>query len=285
MRLIYTLFLLLSVLIFSCSEPEDPNAQLNKEVRAIDDYLEETETDYIAYAGSGIRLVIHEFGEMPMPVSGQSVRASISGSVFGSTTPFTTVNFKSKLDSIGEDGLNYAVSSIPVGSVATIYVPSEYAYGQTGTTGVPPNTTVVYEVDLQELFRTSAEQTQFQLDTAAIRNYLVTNGIQNVIEHPSGIFYTIETLGVGAKPKVYDNATFTYSGFLLTSASTFDAGTLTNYNLFNLIQGLRIGIPQLNKGSSATFYIPSGLGYGSTGSGTTIPTNANLKFKIELKAQ
>lgn len=285
MRLFYSLFLLLSVLILSCSKPEDPNAQLNKEVRAIDDYLEETETDYIAYANSGIRLVIHEFGEMPMPTPGQSVRASISASLFGSTTPFTTVNFKSKLDSIGEDGLNYAVSSIPGGSVATIYVPSEYAYGETGTTNVPPNTTIVYEVDLQEVFRTATQQTQFESDTATIRDYLATNGIQNVIEHPSGIFYTLETLGVGTKPRVYDNTTFTYSGSLLTSATTFDAGTLTNYNLFNLIQGLRIGIPQLNKGSSATFYIPSGLGYGSTGSGSTIPANANLKFKIDLKAQ
>lgn len=285
MRLIYSLSLLLSFFLFSCSKPEDPNAQLNKEVRAIDDYLEETETDYIAYAGSGIRIVVHEFGEMPTPISGQSVRASVTASVFGSTTPFTTVKFKSKLDSIGEEGLNFAVSSLLGGSVATVYVPSQYAYGQTGTIDVPANSTVVYQVELQEVFRTTAEQTQFQSDTATIRDYLTANSIQNVIEHPSGIFYTIETLGTGTKPRVYDNATFTYTGSLLTSTSTFDAGTLTDYNLFNLIQGLRIGIPQLNKGSSATFYIPSGLGYGSKGSGTEIPANANLKFKIELKAQ
>lgn len=285
MRFIYSLVLLLSVLIFSCSEPEDPNAQLSKEVRAIDDYLEETETDYIAYAGSGIRLVIHEFGEMPMPIPGQNVRASVSGSVFGSATPFTSVNFKSRLDSIGEEGLQLAISYLAGASVATIYVPSQYAYGETGTTNIPPNSTVVYEVALKEVFRTLTEQTQFELDTATIRGYLLDQGIQNVIEHPSGIFYLIEAEGSGERPRVYDNVTFTYSGSLLESNTSFDAGTLTNSNIFDLIQGLRVGIPLLKQdGSIATFYIPSGLAYGVDGAGTAIPPNAILKFKIELKS-
>ena len=53
------------------------------------------------------------------------------------------------------------------------------------------------------------------------------------------------------------------------------------------IQGLMIGLQQLREGSKATFYIPSGLGFGvqgaSNSSGTTvIPGNANIIVDIEV---
>ena len=283
MRFLHSLLFVLPFFLASCSEPEDPNALLRKEVKAIDDYLAENETGYIAYDASGIRLVVHEFGEMPAPEPGQSVQASVKGSLFSSGSSFTEVHFTSKVDSIGQEGLNYSVSALMGGTRATVYVPSQFCYGPTGTATVPPNSIIVYEIDLREVFRTTAQQERFVLDTAAIYTYLKANSIENVTEHPSGIFYTLETEGSGEKPRVYDNATFTYSGSFLTSTSTFDAGTLTNHNLFNLIQGLRIGIPLLRRGGSvATFYIPSGLAYGTAGSGTTIPPNSILKFRVSL---
>lgn len=283
MRFFYNLLFLLPFVLVSCSEPEDPNALLKKEVRAIDDYLAANTTDYIAYDATGIRMVVHEFGEMPAPTSGQLVSASIKATLFTTGVTFTDIHFKSKLDSIGEEGLQYSVSALMGGSRATIYIPSQYCYGSAGTSDVPPNSIIVYEVDLREVFRTSAQQEQFKTDTAAIRAHLKESAIANVIEHPSGVFYTLETEGSGEKPRVYDNVTFTYSGSLLTSTSTFDAGTLTDHNVFNLIQGLRVGIPLLKRGGSvATFYIPSGLAYGTTGSGNLIPPNSILKFKVSL---
>jgi FKBP-type peptidyl-prolyl cis-trans isomerase FkpA/FKBP-type peptidyl-prolyl cis-trans isomerase FklB len=49
-----------------------------------------------------------------------------------------------------------------------------------------------------------------------------------------------------------------------------------------LIQGWQIGFTLLNKGSKATLYVPSSLGYGPNGYPPSIPANANLVFEIEL---
>lgn len=282
MRLFY--FLLLVVVVSACADLEDPNAAFNKEVKAIDDYLAETSTSYIFYDVYGIRMEVHRFGQNPPPVLGQNVRATVRGSVFLSETNFTETSFNSKLDSVGVEGLKYAMSLLMGGSRATVYVPSKYGYGSDGTTGVPPNSTLVYEVELDEVIRTTAQQTQFQADTAAIRSHLKANAIQNYYYHSSGLFYTIQTEGTGEMPIVYDNVTITYSGSLLGGTTPFDAGTLSRQFLFGLINGFKVGIPLLPVGTSATLYIPSGMGYGTNGSGSAIPANANLKFQVELKS-
>jgi FKBP-type peptidyl-prolyl cis-trans isomerase len=49
-----------------------------------------------------------------------------------------------------------------------------------------------------------------------------------------------------------------------------------------LIAGFRNGLLQLPAGSKATFYIPSRLGYGPGGAGSTIPGNSILIFEVEL---
>lgn len=280
----YFLLCFVAFAVCSCSDLDDPNAGFNKEVKAIDDYLAETSNNYIVYNDYGIRLEIHRFGSMPPPLLGQKIRASVTGSVFKSETSFTNVSFNSKLDSVGGDGLQYAMSLLMGGTKATVYIPSKYGFGSSGTTDVPPNSTLVYEVDLKETFRTSDQQVQFQADTAAIHTYLKNNSVENFYYHPSGLFYTVEKEGSGDLPEVYDNVTLTYSGSLLASTSTFEAGTLTGSYLFNLIDGFKVGIPLLPVGSNATLYIPSGLGYGVLGSGDKIPANSNLKFKVEVKS-
>ena len=49
-----------------------------------------------------------------------------------------------------------------------------------------------------------------------------------------------------------------------------------------MIRGWDEGIMLLNEGSKATLYIPSGLGYGTRGSGKVIPPNSPLIFEVEL---
>lgn len=275
--------LLCSVLLFtlsSCFDNEDPNAQLNAEIKAIDAYLEANENDYIAYSPNGIRIVVHQFGQLPPPQLGQKVRIALTGKLLSSGNVFTTKSFSSKLDSIGGTGLQFAISAIMGGSHATMYIPSKYGFGSSQSGDVPPNSTLVYEVNLYEVTRTTAQQTQFETDTAAIHSYIRTNNIQNVTYHPSGLCYSVTTVGTGTYPKVYDAIIAEYEGSLLTSATNFDSGQL-NTGLFGLIDGFKVGMPLLNVGTSATLFIPSGLGYGTAAS-AVIPANSNLKFKVKL---
>jgi FKBP-type peptidyl-prolyl cis-trans isomerase len=272
------------LLLTACLDTDletDQSKQLTKEVQAIDAYLRANVRDYIAYDQSGIRIAIQEFGELPPPHGEQRVVADVVGSLFTTNTVFADTILAGKLKEIVGDGLRYGISALLAGSKATLYIPSAYAYGTAGAIGIPPNATLVYTVNLKTVTRTATEQTQFQADTTAIKQFIGTNEIENAIAHPSGIWYTIDVVGTGPKPRTYDAVSFDYEGSLLASGEEFDDGTLTDINIFGLIDGFKVSLPLLRVGSTATVYIPSGLGYGPDGSGS-IPSNAILKFKIKL---
>ena len=111
--------------------------------------------------------------------------------------------------------------------------------------------------------------------------YAKANSI-NYTEDPSGILYEITNPGSGSKPSVSSTITVTYKGKLL-NGTQFDAGTIT-YPLSSLIQGWQIAVPKIAPGGSMKVLIPSNLGYGSQGAGSSIPPNAPLYFEISLNA-
>jgi FKBP-type peptidyl-prolyl cis-trans isomerase len=280
----FFLFAVVLVTVTACSDKEDApsNSQLINEVNAIDAYLDANVTDFVAYDQSGIRIVIHEFGENPPPHTGQTVKATYTGKLFSDNTIFENGDLNTKLENISVEGLRFSISALLAGSRATFYIPSLYAYGTAGRSGVPANATVVYEnVTLNEVVRTSTEQTQFELDTAAIHEHIKKNRIPNAVAHPSGVWYTIDEVGSGDSPEVYNTVAFTYTGSILSTGAVFDSGT-TSSNIFGLIDGLKVGMPLMQENTKATFYIPSGLGYGPVKQGS-IPANSNLRFVIELK--
>ncbi len=128
----------------------------------------------------------------------------------------------------------------------------------------------------------AVNQAQLQLDITAIDQYLVTNGIV-ALNDPSGIRYTIDQQGTGAKPCLENTVTVRYTGKLLSTGAVFDSSSNpVSFPLNNLILGWRIMLPQVAAGSTVTLYIPSGFAYGTAGAGSGIPPNANLIFTIEL---
>jgi FKBP-type peptidyl-prolyl cis-trans isomerase FkpA len=112
-------------------------------------------------------------------------------------------------------------------------------------------------------------------------NYAKANSI-NYTEDPSGILYEITNAGSGTKPSLSSTITVTYKGKLL-NGTQFDAGTIT-YALSSLIQGWQIAVPKIAPGGSIRVLIPSNLGYGAQGAGSSIPPNSPLYFEITLNA-
>ncbi|MFN0047526.1 MAG: FKBP-type peptidyl-prolyl cis-trans isomerase, partial [Cytophagales bacterium] len=236
--------------------------QLVAEVAEIDKYIAANVTDYVAYSNSQVRFAIKKFGNDVPPKKGQTVNFQYDARLFSDTNfVFDQGNASTLLENISIVGLANQVSSLQNGTIATIFVPSFYAYGKNATATIPANATIIFNVTVNGVIRTAGEQAQFETDTAAIRKLVSTiSGIQS---HPSGIFYVINKSGnVGKFPKIYDDVNFSYDGRLISTNERFDSGSLNQSNIFSLIDGLRIGIPLLNEGSTATFYIPSGLGYG-----------------------
>ena len=124
------------------------------------------------------------------------------------------------------------------------------------------------------------DKDQLAIDVTIIDNYLEEDSIE-AVEDPSGIRYVIHENGSGISPELADIIKVKYVGTLLGETEVFDSSNDATFALNDLILGWRIGFQLLNEGDSATFYIPSGLGYGEFGTGP-IPPNANLVFGVKL---
>jgi hypothetical protein len=92
-------------------------------------------------------------------------------------------------------------------------------------------------------------------------------------------------VGNGTEVAAGSTITVFYTGWLAANGTEFDrartSGSPATFQLTNLIQGWQQGLIGLRPGGVRRLYIPSALGYGTTGSGS-IPGNADLIFEIKL---
>lgn len=125
---------------------------------------------------------------------------------------------------------------------------------------------------------------QLQKDLGIIDNYLAANNIIAQKDPDNFIRYVIHLDDPNEKKATIDSCvTANYRGSLLSNGQEFDKGTNVSFPLNGVIDGWKVGIPLLTEGDSATFYIPSGLGYGYYGFDPDIPSNANLIFHVSVK--
>ncbi len=140
-------------------------------------------------------------------------------------------------------------------------------------------------------FSCSKDDTQFlpydeqlAVDSQIIEDYLTTNGLtaDSTVE---GLRYKITSAGSGSFPSSGTAVTVNYTGKSL-DGSVFDSNTTGGFSFAlgqgRVIRGWDIGIALLNKGAKATLYLPSGLAYGTRGSGSSIGPNEVLIFDVEL---
>jgi len=125
---------------------------------------------------------------------------------------------------------------------------------------------------------------QAAIDKSEIEQYLLDNNL-TAESTPEGICYIIEKEGTGSRPDLSSTVTVHYEGSLLDGTifdSSYARGQKATFPLLGVIDGWKIGIPLFKEGGKGTLLIPSELGYGSRGSGATIPGDAVLRFDIEL---
>ncbi len=125
---------------------------------------------------------------------------------------------------------------------------------------------------------------QLNVDIKIIDNYLSENGLtaETTVE---GLRYEITKTGDGSFPATGNTVVVNYTGKLL-NGTVFDSNTIGGFSFQlgkgRVIQGWDIGIALLSKGGKATLYVPSGLAYGTRGSGSSIAPNEVLIFDVEL---
>lgn len=286
------LAVLLSVMLASCLNTDAPpdislEEQWTMDTTAIGKYLRSK--NIIAMKDpSGVRFVIDTQGAGFPPKAASSVNVTYTGrllseEVFDQGTN-TTLAMKDLIP-----GFQIGLSLMPAGSKARMYIPSGYAYGKNSVSGIPANSNLMFEVTLLSVGISETEKQQLASDTVAIDNFLTTNSI-TAIKDKSGLRYTINTLGTGPIPNLYNKVKITYTGKMLSNGFTFFKGSSGPSSIFdsrviNYIYAFQVGLQKMPVGSKATFYVPSGLGFGNQltqGTDINVPANSNLIFEMEL---
>lgn len=114
-----------------------------------------------------------------------------------------------------------------------------------------------------------------------IEQYLADNNF-TAEQTNSGLYYIIEQEGEGDPPGPFTEVEVIYRGYF-TDGSEFDSsrGSSIRFPLNNVIVGWQEGIPFFKKGGSGKLFVPSHLGYGSSGRGS-IPGNTVIIFDVEV---
>jgi peptidylprolyl isomerase len=169
-------------------------------------------------------------------------------------------------------GWDEGVTGMKVGGTRYLLIPPELALGVQGGGEIPPNATLIMEVTLTDVVEP-------RLPTKVDEKDYVTTA--------SGLKYYDIQVGTGITPTVGQTVVVHYTGWLEDGTqfdSSLDRGTPFNFALGTgaVIPGWDEGIANMKVGGKRLLVIPAELGYGASGSGSTIPPNATLIFEVEL---
>lgn len=294
MKLIFPIALIAVCFLMFISSCSDINsnpalsfeAQVAKDTTTIGSYLGAKNISALKDA-SGVRFVIDSLVASFPPRGSNTVKFKYVGS-FLSGTVFDQGEISGAVNSF-VSGFQIALSLLPEGSKGRFFIPSGFGYGEAGTTGIPPNSILIFEITLLDVVTTETEKQQLATDTVAIDDYLNKNSI-SAIKDKTGIRYVITQVGTGPTPNLYSKVKMNYTSKLLSNGTVFFTGssepTATfDSRVINYLYAFQAVLPKLPAGSKATVYIPSGLGFGSqsfTSGSVSIAANSNLVYEIEL---
>jgi peptidylprolyl isomerase len=279
-------------------EPADTAADTATEAKdepAVEDAVQESpdaepaaaeaESDLIdedlTTTASGLQYVIIEEGSGEAPQPGDVVEVHYTGTLADGT------KFDSSYDrgkpirfplGLGQviPGWDEGIALLNVGSKAKLVIPPELAYGERGAGGglIPPNATLVFEVELIDILPGPPEAPQ----EVAEADYTTTD---------SGLQYYDFEAGEGDSPEEGQTVVVHYTGWL-EDGTMFDSSLMRGEAFeFPIGQGRVIpgwdeGVGSMKVGGKRQLVIPADLAYGEQGAGGVIPPNAVLIFEVEL---
>ena len=130
------------------------------------------------------------------------------------------------------------------------------------------------------------KQAEEQAALEAERSFLEQNKTQEgVVVLPSGLQYIELKAGQGASPGADAEVTVHYRGTLIDGQefdSSYKRGEPTSFGLNGVIPGFRESLMLMKPGAKWRVFVPSEMGYGDKGAGSSIGPHQTLIFEIEL---
>lgn len=169
-------------------------------------------------------------------------------------------------------GLNEGVVGMKVGGKRQLIIPPDLAYGEAGSVTVPPNATLMMEIELIEVNepvkQTVIDEFNYTTTTSGLRIYEIT-------------------IGTGPTPQKGQTVVVQYVAWYV-DGTQFDSSYFRGQpyefklGLGEVIKGWDEGIATMKVGGKRKLVIPPELGYGAAGAGNAIPGDTTLVYEIEL---
>ena len=289
----FALVAVMSLILSSClnSTYVDPsiafNEQFKKDTAAINAYVKLKGLDPIFDVNHIGLVFINRTNNLP-PRADNEVGITYTGKLLNETV-FDSNNINGPVNGFVQ-GFTAGLQLMPVGSTAIMLIPSVFAYGSAGKGTIPGNSSLVFNITVNNVIKSDDQKAQLVTDTTTIFNYLNTNSITGTIKDASGLRYKITNAGTGTPPDLFDRIKISYTATLLSNGDQVLNGSgqpAENFDswVINYLHAFQIPLKNLGEGGRATIYAPSGMAFGdnpvNTGA-TTIPPNSVLIFELQL---
>jgi peptidylprolyl isomerase len=199
------------------------------------------------------------------------------------------------------EGFREGLGMLKVGGKAQLIVPSSIGVGDRGRESVPPFSTVIYEVELNDIVpleevkkerarrkqaRAAENERLKEAEPKMIQGYLQQNNIE-IEPTASGLYFITLEKGNGQFPKNGQKVKVHYILSRLDGREIQNSYKNDKPFEFVLGQGRVIkawdeAVLKMDKGSKAKIIAPSNLAYGKRGRGMEIGPYTTLVFELEL---
>ncbi|MFY0605345.1 MAG: FKBP-type peptidyl-prolyl cis-trans isomerase [Cyclobacteriaceae bacterium] len=151
---------LLSMLVFvSCLEGIEPPEQIlpweteqfETDQNLIKKYLDENNISYLADTTYGLKYVLLDSGNETRPNYNSDVTVNYAGWILGDTVNFDAGDSVTFPLNRLIPGWIVLMPYMGVGGTMEMYIPSSMAYGTRGAGSIPPNSNLVFRIDLLDV--------------------------------------------------------------------------------------------------------------------------------------
>ena len=227
---------------------------------------------------SGVEIQIIQHGKGKRAENGNIVRLHYTGKLTNGTIFDSSIQRDKPIQiTLGKGqiikGWEEALPYLHEGDKAILSVPPELAYGNQDLGIIPPNSTLIFEIDLLEVVQSTPPEP------------FVTAGLDTLVLD-SGLKIIIVKKGNGPKVSFGRQVVAHYTGYL-PNGKVFDSSYLHGQPITfhpgsgQVIKGWDEAFPLLPKGTKARLIIPPYLAYGDHDTGP-IPAGSTLVFDVEV---